>query len=118
MQMTRSKSQVLYQYLPGQIFLHEGGFIGKVFDVRTRRSNAPERLVLERLAEQLERWDKRPGFPDPRRARDRYEIAEPVDEVVVDLWPLTFECSRANCRKIKVWNRLDEFLADQQPERC
>jgi hypothetical protein len=117
-QMTRSKTQVLYQYLPGQVFLHEGGFVGKVFDVRTKRSNAPERLVLERLAEQLERWDNRAGFPDPRRSRDRYEIAEPVDEVVVDLWPLTFECSRANCGKIKLWHRLEEFLTEDSPTRC
>lgn len=118
MEMTRSRTQVLYNYLPEAVFLHESGFVGRVWNVRTQSSRVNKVLLLETLAGELERWDNRAGFPDPRRARDKYDIAEPVDEVLVDLWPLTFECSRPNCRKLKVYHRIDDFLADPQAERC
>jgi hypothetical protein len=118
MEMTRSRSQVLYQYLPEAVFLHESGFIGRVWNVRTQSTRVNKALLLETLANELDRWDNKAGFPDPRRARDKYDIAEPVDEVLVDLWPLTLECSRPNCRKLKVYHRIDDFLADPNPERC
>jgi hypothetical protein len=118
MEMTRSRSQVLYQYLPEAVFLHESGFIGRVWNVRTQSTRVNKALLLETLASQLDRWDNKAGFPDPRRARDKYDIAEPVDEVLVDLWPLTLECSRPSCRKLKVYHRIDDFLVAPSPERC
>lgn len=116
--MTRSKTQVIYNCLPGQVMLHDDGYLIKTFQVRTRRAQVPEKLLLETLGLQLERWPQRAGFPDPRRTRDKYEFVEPVDDVTVDLWPLTMQCSRANCHAIKVFNALDDFLADAHPERC
>lgn len=116
--MTRSKTQVIYNCLPGQVMLHDDGYVVKVHQVRTRRAHVPEQLLLETLAVQLERWPQAAGFPDPRRTRDRYEFVEPVDDVVVDLWPLTLQCSRANCHAIKVFGTLRDFLADPHPERC
>lgn len=116
--MTRSKTQVIYNGLPGQVMLHDDGYLVKVHQVRTRRAQVPEKLLLETLGVQLERWPKQAGFPDPRRTRDKYEFVEPVDDVVVDLWPLTLQCSRSNCHAIKVFNTLDDFLAEPHPERC
>lgn len=116
--MTRSKTQVIYNGLPGQVMLHDDGYLVKVHQVRTRRAQVPEMLLLETLGTHLERWPERAGFPDPRRTRDKYEFVEPVDDVVVDLWPLTLQCSRSNCHAIKVFNTLDDFLADPHPERC
>lgn len=118
MAMTRSKTQVLYNYLPGQVFRHEDGYIATVFQVRTRRSDVPERRVLEALSHELEKWDHKLGFTDPRRGRDKYDIVEPVDNLVADLWPLTLECSRRNCRKVARFNRLDDFLASPNAGRC
>ena len=116
--MTRSKTQVIYNGLPGQVMLHDDGYLVKVYQVRTRRALVPENLLLETLGVQLERWPQRAGFPDPRRTRDKYEFVEPIDDVVVDLWPLTLQCSRSNCHAIKVFNTLDDFLAEHEAERC
>ena len=116
--MTRSKTQVIYNGLPGQVMLHDDGYLVKVHQVRTRRAQVPEKLLLETVAVQLDRWPQRTGFPDPRRTRDKYEFVEPVDDVVVDLWPLTLQCARSNCHAIKVFHTLDDFLSETHPERC
>lgn len=117
--MKRSKTQVLLHYLPGQVFRHENGTVGKVFAVRTQRSDVNEELVLQVLGDELAGWERKSGFPEPPASRrDRYEVVEPVDELVFDIWPLTFRCRKPNCQRIVVYEKLEDFLADPHSGRC
>jgi hypothetical protein len=117
--MKRSKTQVLLHYLPGQVFRHENGTVGKVFAVRTQRSDVNEELVLQVLGDELGGWERKSGFPEPPAGhRDRYEVVEPVDELIFDVWPLTLRCRRPSCQRIMVYDKLEDFLADPHGTRC
>lgn len=111
--MQRSKSQVLFRHLPGSVFAHEDGYIVQTHHVNGPRvSELNETLLLEELAEELSRWPSdRIGIPNPSTHPGEYLIREP-EEVSWDVYPLTFECSRSNCRRITRWFRQDKLLAD------
>ena len=54
--MQRSRSQVLYSYLPGAIFQHDDEFIGRVVSVdgKSAASDVNARVLFERLEEAVE----------------------------------------------------------------
>lgn len=117
--MQRSRTQVLLHYLPGQVFRHENGAIGKVASVRPQPADINEELVLQVLGDELLSWESKSGFPEPPSAhRDSYEVVEPIDELTFDVWPLTLRCRRRNCQRLAVYNRLEDFLAEDSNARC
>lgn len=111
--MKRSATQVLYRYLPGAVFPHEEGFIAEVHHVTGPRVGDLNRTVLlEELAVELDKWlPDQVGIPDPRTNPDEYVTIEP-EEVSWDVYPLTFECTNPNCRRVIRWFRQDQLLAD------
>ena len=101
--MKRSKSQVMFNHLPGQVFRHENGLIAKVGRVATEPSAAINPvLVYNRMSSELGAWPHQNGFRDPATHPDRYTLVEPVHEVVFDLWPLNMRCKR--CGVIRIFN--------------
>jgi hypothetical protein len=112
--MQRSTTQVLYRYLPDAVFSHEEGFYAKVHHIGGSRVSGEinQMVLLGELAEEIDRW--RPdqvGIPDPRTNRDEYVILKP-EEVVWDVFPLTFECTNSACGRIARWWRQDNLIND------
>lgn len=111
--MQRSTTQVLYRYLPNAVFSHEEGFYAQVHHIGgSRVSDINQMVLLGELAEALSHW--RPdqvGVPDPRTNPDEYVILKP-EEVVWDVFPLTFECTNAGCGRIARWWRQDLLIND------
>lgn len=111
--MQRSTTQVLYNYLPDAVFAHEDGFYARVHRIDGRRVSDINRMVLlGELAEEINRW--RPdqvGIPNPLTNPDEYVILKP-EEVVWDVYPLTFECTNSGCGRIRRWWRQDRLVAD------
>ena len=99
--MKRSTTQVLLRYLPDAVFLHEEGYIAKVDHVDGSRVNdLNQRVLLEELATELERWaPEQVGIPNPRLNASEYVFIQPK-EVSWDVYPLTFECRRQNCGRV------------------
>ncbi|MCV7221875.1 hypothetical protein [Mycolicibacterium elephantis] len=106
-------TQVLYRYLPDAVFSHEDGFYARVHHVSGGRVSDINRMVLlDQLTEEINRW--RPdqvGIPNPRTNPDEYVILKP-EEVVWDVYPLTFECTNSNCGRITRWWRQDRLVSD------
>jgi hypothetical protein len=113
MDMQRSTTQVLYRYLPDAVFSHEDGFYAQVHHVGgSRVSNINRMVLLSELAQEIGRW--RPdqvGIPDPRANPDEFVIIKP-EEVVWDVYPLTFECTNPTCGRIARWWRQDRLVSD------
>lgn len=112
--MQRSATQVLYRYLPDAVFSHEEGFYARVHRIGGSRMSGEinQMVLLNELADEIGRW--RPdqvGIPDPRTNRDEYVILKP-EEVVWDVFPLTFECTNSSCGRISRWWRQDKLVND------
>jgi len=111
--MQRSTTQVLYNYLPDSVFSHEDGFYARVHHIGGGRVSEINRMVLlGELAEEISRW--RPdqvGIPNPLTNPDEYVILKP-EEVVWDVYPLTFECTNSTCGRIRRWWRQDTLIND------
>ncbi|UTI63328.1 hypothetical protein NBH00_18470 [Paraconexibacter antarcticus] len=106
--MQRSKTQVMFNHLPGQVFRHENGLIAQVQRVATEPSyEINSQLVFDALDRELHRWTHQTGFRPPLVNPDRYSLVEPVDEVVYDLWPLNMRCKR--CGVIKIFNDITDI---------
>jgi len=111
--MQRSTTQVLYNYLPDSVFSHKDGFYARVHHIGGGRVSEINRMVLlGELAEEISRW--RPdqvGIPNPLTNPDEYVILKP-EEVVWDVYPLTFECTYSTCGRIRRWWRQDTLIND------
>lgn len=114
--MQRSKSQVMFNHLPGQVFRHENGLIAKVSRVATEPSSAiNSTLVYDGLSRELGRWTHQNGYRDPVTHPDRFSLVEPVDEVVFDLWPLNMRCKR--CGVIRIFTTSKDIPASPRCQR-
>ncbi|SHU25876.1 Uncharacterised protein [Mycobacteroides abscessus subsp. bolletii] len=111
--MQRSTTQVLYRYLPNAVFSHDDGFYAQVTHIGgSRPPNINRMVLLDQLGEELSRWQPdQIGIPNPRTNPDEYVILKP-EEVVWDVYPLTFECTNARCGRIRRWWRQDTLIAD------
>ncbi len=116
--MKRSKTQVMYQYLPGQVFRHDTGLIGQVKHVRNEPSAVNKQLVLDTLSQELSGWPITSGLQDPATHPGRYQFVEPVDEVTFDLWPLTMRCRRKGCGILHEFRRLSDVPTDPRCKHC
>lgn len=111
--MQRSTTQVLYRYLPDSVFSHEDGFYARVHHVGGSRVSDINRMVLlGELAVELTRWQTdQLGIPDPRTNPDEYVILKP-EEIVWDVYPLSFECTSSACGRLSRWWRQDRLIND------
>lgn len=100
--MQRSATQVLYRHLPGAVFTHDEGFIATVHHINGERVRDLNRAVmLDELAEEIGRWSPdQIGIPNPQTNSGEYIILEP-QEVIWDVYPLTFECK--SCGRVRRW---------------
>src|SRR5450432_2845134 len=102
--MLRSRSQIMYSYLPGAVFRHEDRVYGRVHSVVGQRlTGLNEQVVFEEVALHLERWsdDDRFDLPLPRDARTREFAIYTPEDVRWELWPLVFECTRRGCERVR-----------------
>lgn len=116
--MTRSRTQVLRGYLPGQTFQHQNETVVKTTWVEAENSGVDPDVLFENLARELTRWqqftpgkendgdpdpdpqNRAPSFPELPRFQDRYELKEPYEEVRYIAWPLLLRCTNPNCEKV------------------
>lgn len=121
--MTRSKTQVIYNHLPGAVYTHPSGTIVRTAHLRERNSEVNPELLLENLADQLDGWKpggkpRAAGFPDPRRHREKYALLEPDGEVYYDIWPLVLQCPRLTCGKVVEFRSAADWKAARNPQFC
>ncbi|MGY0500615.1 hypothetical protein ACWZHB_19175 [Nocardia sp. FBN12] len=112
--MKRSTTQVLYRYLPGAIFAHDDGFYARVQRIDGRRVSGEinQTVLLDELANEINRWHRdQIGLPNPRTNRDEFVFIRP-EEVVWDVFPLTFECVNSTCGRVRRWWHQDQLVTD------
>jgi len=102
--MQRSPGQILYRYLPGAVFLHEDGFIAKTWKIDANRieHRVHKSGLLDAVESAAEQWpstNRNLPLPSTVPPSD-FVVLEPV-RVDWDVWPLTFQCSNANCGRVK-----------------
>jgi hypothetical protein len=129
--MTRSKSQVIRGFLPGQTFQHSNDTIVRVASLYAGPADVNTELLVELLDEKLAHWE-RPGdgggppvnravgFLKPVRNHvDQYAFLEPEGEVFYYTWPLVLRCTNPACLKAAVFERLEDWTAYKgNPARC
>jgi hypothetical protein len=111
--MQRSTTQVLFRHLPDAIFFHDDGFIAQVNHINgSRVGNLNRRVLLDELAEELDRWlPEQVGIPNPRTNASEYVMILP-EEVSWDVFPLTFECTNQRCKRVIRWFRQSQVIDD------
>lgn len=122
--MQRSRSQVLYSYLPGAIFQHDDEFIGRVVSVdgKSAASDVNARVLFERLEEAIKQWnpeDRRISLPS-QVGEDQFELITP-ETVNWEIWPLVFQCSNRNClvvRRFQTQKQAVEYVNDGERLKC
>ena len=117
--MQRSRTQVLFSYLPGSVFVHETGYIARSTEIRgmdpPRLSS--QQVLLEEIDRYLSQWDDDSiqGLRRPSRvAGGDFRVLTP-EGVRWEFWPLRFECARESCRRIVSFQRIDDI---QRSPRC
>ncbi len=119
--MLRSKSQILWGYLPGSVFRHEDRVYGRVVTVDgDRLSGLNEAVIYDAIATYLEQWseDNRYELPLPRDGVVRdYRIVRP-DQVRWELFPLVLECSRRNCARVRSFRTAADLAKSPRCRHC
>jgi hypothetical protein len=109
MSFSRSRTQILYRYVPGSVFEHDRYGICRVTDVAV---SAPSRLNLEALKNALQlllkQWEQSGAadFPDPVKEWDEYQVGVP-DRVDFEPFPLIVQCN--NCGHVNSLDVLSEI---------
>jgi hypothetical protein len=134
--MTRSRTQVLREYLPGQTFQHQNETVVKTIWVEAENSGVDPDVLFENLARELVRWqqfvppkandddhdpdpqNRAPSFPELPRFHDRYELKEPYEEVRYVVWPLLLRCVNPDCEKVAFFADNQEWAKARNPARC
>ncbi len=119
--MERSRTQVLFTYLPESVFVHESGLIVKSVAIRGEPNSALNRQVLlAEIDQYLAHWpdDNVQGIPRPSRVPPSdFQIITP-ELVRWELWPLKFECSRESCGRIVSFRRLEDVPRGSRCAHC
>jgi hypothetical protein len=123
MTMTRSRTQVLRGYLPGQTFQHEDGPVVRTYRVSTNNARVDLDILFDNLGRQLDRWrlpigNRAESFPELPRNVDRYDVLDPVEQAYFDVWPLLLRCTRTSCEKAVYFRDSDAWAAVRSPARC
>lgn len=119
--MLRSKSQILWGYLPGSVFRHEDRVYGRVVTVDgDKMSGLNEAVIFDAIATYLEQWseENRHDLPLPRDGVVRdYTIVRP-DQVRWELFPLIFECSRRSCARVRSFRTAADIAKSPTCQHC
>lgn len=119
--MQRSKSQILWGYLPGSVFRHEDRVYGRVVTIDgDRLTGLNEAVIYDAIANYLEQWseDNRYELPLPRDGLVRdYRIVRP-DQVRWELFPLVLECSRQSCARVRSFRTAADLAKSPLCRHC
>lgn len=100
MSFLRSRTQILYRYMPGALFEHDKYGICRVNDVSV---TSPDDLNIESLKSALSGWLRlwkdcgSEAFPDPNSEWSEYKVGVP-DRVNFEAYPTKVQCT--NCGHI------------------
>lgn len=119
--MLRSKSQILWGYLPGSVFRHEDRVYGRVVTVDgDKMSGLNEAVIYDAIAAYLEQWseENRHDLPLPRDGVVRdYRLVRP-DLVRWELFPLILECSRRSCARVRSFRTAADLAKSPTCQQC
>ena len=119
--MQRSRSQVLFSFLPQAVFRHEDRLFGQVATVDgVRQSRLNESVVFEEISRYLQLWDDnaRHDLPLPTADRRReYAILTP-ETVRWEVYPLVFECTRRNCGRVRSFREARDVAKSPRCSHC
>lgn len=128
--MTRSRTQVLRGYLPGQTFEHQNETVVKSMFVEVEHADVDPEVLFENLRTALQRWtefeddktgerkNRAPGFPELPRFQNQYEIVAPFEEVKYKVWPLLLRCTNERCEKVALFKDDQEWGRVKHPAKC
>src|SRR4051794_36460377 len=129
--MTRSKSQVIRGFLPGQTFQHANDTVVRVASLYAGPADVNTDLLVEMLDEKLLYWqrpgdgggppvNRAPGYLKPVATHvDQYAFLEPEGEVFYYTWPLVLRCTNRTCQKAAVFDSLEDWSKYQgNPAKC
>ncbi len=120
--MQRSRTQVLFSFLPEKVFVHETGTIVRSKRIRgeTLSSDINKAVLLGEIEAYLEGWpeENRVNLPLPSRVEPQ-EFRVVTPEVVGwEVWPLVFECARETCRRIRTFRITEDVTANPACKHC
>lgn len=119
--MLRSKSQILWGYLPGSVFRHEDRVYGRVVTVDgDKLTGLNEPVIYDAIATYLEQWSEgqRHDLPLPRDGATRdYRILRP-DQVRWELFPLVLECARRSCGRVRSFRTAADLAKSPRCGHC
>ena len=120
--MQRSRTQVLFSYLPESVFLHESGLVVRSHTIHGREliTDVNKSALLDAIDEQLRRWpaERRAALPLPSRTSStEFQIITP-DVVRWDIWPLVFECSRNQCGRMRLFWKVADVSVKPRCGHC
>lgn len=119
--MQRSRTQVLFSYLPGSVYLTESGYVAETVWLDGRSADVVnKRVVLAEIENYLSAWssDDRLGLELPSRLPpDSYRFVTPT-MVYWRLWPLAFECARPRCGRIVTFRRPQDVPSAPRCPAC
>lgn len=120
--MQRSRTQVLFSYLPDSVFFHESGLVVRSHSIHGREliTDVNKSALLDAIDEQLRRWpvERRAGIPLPSRTNPtEFQIIAP-EVVRWEIWPLVFECSRSQCGRTRLFWKVADVSAKPRCRHC
>lgn len=125
--MERGRQQVLFNYLPDATFDYEGGqLICRVTEIEgtpvTLRNEDALRRTIHRYVfgtAANPRWDRDHviGFPDILKERESVRFIAP-SAVRFDIFPNTWQCRNPLCRRVWVYNDMEELAAKNPQRQC
>lgn len=120
--MQRSRTQILFSYLPGKVFVHEEGMVARSWAIRgevlSGSINKP--ALLSEIDRYLLGWeeDGRINLPLPSQVEAQEFVTITPEMVLWEIWPLVFECSKENCRRIRTFRRIEEVSQEPRCRYC
>ena len=119
--MQRSRTQVLFSYLPGSVFVHSNGCIARTVEIRGAPAyGINEEVLLEEVDHYLGQWDdsRIQGLRRPSRINSSDFVILTPEAVRWELWPLRFECVRESCRRIVSFRWIDQIERNPRCRSC
>ncbi|MGC5325186.1 hypothetical protein [Brevibacillus sp. SYSU BS000544] len=114
----RGRSQVLFNYLPGSVFMEKGRwFIVK--DLRLRALNESTDHLLKSAQKFIEDWSINHElnyslFPN---REDMWFVGE-IEEVNCELFPLVFYCNNSSCGNTHIYMDTDKLIKQNPQMKC
>lgn len=122
--MERSRTQTLFNHLPGAVYGHPDGLIVETVNVSGQEMRtANKQALLDEVDRYVRQWpDNRRNVPPPSlHSPDDYRIEVPAVAHWA-LWPLLFECANPRCGRTAVFSEdqsgRDQLAANPRCRNC